>query len=732
MFFSFLTASALASPGSNDFFISRAGNDSWSGRLPAPNKANSDGPFRTLTGARNALRALKENRILSGGATVNLRGGTYQFDDTFLLSSADSGTGSNPMIWRAYRGEKVFLSGGRTITGFRLVTDPAVLARLGPAARAHVLVTDLKARGITAYGEIGQRGGPPMEFFVNGRRMNVARYPNQGWLQIAGVPQSGDTLYNKGLEREKRYDGVPAGRHYGRIAYSGSEPSRWGATRDIFVHGYWTFDWSDSYQRIESIDTARKEITLRPPHHWYGYTKNQRYYFLNVLEELDSPGEWYIDRSGGMLYIWPPSPITEANVSMLESPLITMDSCSWTRLENLTFTYSRRGGVRIGGGHDNTVSGCTFENLGGDAAIVDGGTHHGIVFCTIHDVGLGGVLLKGGDRKTLTPAGHYAEDNTIHDYSTWLRTGQYAVVMEGVGQRVAHNLIHDSPFEGVTLRGNDHVIEYNEFHHLMKETGDAGAIHTGRDWTWQGNVIRYNYFHDLKGPGLHGVMAVYLDDWASGFTVKGNLFYRAGRSTMIGGGRFNTVVENIYAECSPSLHVDARGLGWASYYFEGTPKLLYTEMDDMNFSEPPFSTKYPGLLHMEDSTPGIPKYNTIARNISYGGRWMDVYDYLAFDLSIVTIKDNVIGDPVLLRRRKDGEKGWDPYYLDIDMKEGYVALPNRDEGAARTFKGNLILNGNPGVRAPAKGDFRLVPNSPAAKLGFTPVRVSEIGPRKKR
>jgi hypothetical protein len=111
---------------------------------------------------------------------------------------------------------------------------------------------------------------------------------------------------------------------------------------------------------------------------------------------------------------------------------------------------------------------------------------------------------------------------------------------------------------------------------------------------------------------------------------------------------------------------------------------------------------------------------------------MDVYDYLAFDLSVVTIKENVIGDPVLLRRRKDGEKGWDPYYLDIDMKEGYVALPNGDTEAAQTFKGNLILKGNPGVRGPEKRDFGLIANSPAAKLGFTPVPVSDTGPRKKR
>ena len=116
-----------------------------------------------------------------------------------------------------------------------------------------------------------------MELFVNGSRMTIARYPNEGWLRIADVPQSGDSMYNKGLDREKRYDGVPAGRHYGRITYEGNEPSRWAASDDKFAQGYWTFDWSDSYQRIAAIDTLKREITFLPPHHWYGYTKNQRY-----------------------------------------------------------------------------------------------------------------------------------------------------------------------------------------------------------------------------------------------------------------------------------------------------------------------------------------------------------------------------------------------------------------------------------------------------------------------
>ena len=71
---------------------------------------------------------------------------------------------------------------------------------------------------------------------------------------------------------------------------------------------------------------------------------------------------------------------------------------------------------------------------------------------------------------------------------------------------------------GITSKDLD-VVELNEVHGVCRETGDAGGIHTGRDYTWQGNVIRDNYWHDLRGPGLHGVTAVYLDDFASGFEV---------------------------------------------------------------------------------------------------------------------------------------------------------------------------------------------------------------------
>ena len=713
------------------FYVASVGDDSWSGTMASPNRNMTDGPFATPERARDAIRRLKSKKVrLSGGVKVLLRGTTYSFSHTLRLSSEDSGTSDSPIEWTAYPGESVAFSGDKDVTGFRKISDPNILKRIDPPYRDKILVTNLREQGISDFGTIVQRGSPGLELFFNGQRMTVARWPDTGWLQIAGVPQNGDSLFNKGLDREKRFDGVPVGRHYGRITYEGDRPKRWSPDNEIYLHGYWTWDWSDSFQRVKSIDTAKREITLQKPHHWYGYTKNQRYYVLNVLEELDSPGEWYLDRKTGLLYFWPPQPLNGASVtvSLLNEPLVSTDSTSYVTISNITFEQSRSNGVTITGGQRNLVAGCTFRNLGNDAVILDGGTKNGVQSCNLYDLSLGGVRIKGGDRKGLIPAGNFAVNNHIHHYSSWMRTGQYAILVEGVGQRVEHNRIHDAPHEALTLRGNDHLFEFNEVYRVCQETGDAGAFHTGRDFTWRGNVIRYNYFHDLLGPGLHGVMAVYLDDWASGFLVYGNMFYRSGRSAMIGGGRDNTIENNIFVDCRPSVHVDARGLGWAAYYFDGkTWTGLFDALKEYRYQEPPYSTRYPDLSRLASENPALPTNNKILRNISYGGRWLDIYDANSFDFSMVTMRDNVIADSLICRRLQKDKKGWDPYYLDIDTKDGYVLYTNADEAIKQELTGNTFLNSDPGFVDLKALDFRLKPSSPALALGFKQIPFEKIG-----
>ena len=103
----------------------------------------------------------------------------------------------------------------------------------------------------------------------------------------------------------------------------------------------------------------------------------------------------------------------------------------------------------------------------------------------------------GGDRKKLEAGRNFALNNNIHHFSRWVRTYRPAVYLYGVGHRVAHNRVHDAPHNAVLFWGNDHVLEFNEVYRVCTETGDAGAFYIGRDWTQRGNVIRYNYFHDL-------------------------------------------------------------------------------------------------------------------------------------------------------------------------------------------------------------------------------------------
>ncbi|MBP1649361.1 MAG: hypothetical protein H6Q30_2806, partial [Bacteroidetes bacterium] len=354
------------------FYVSPNGQDNWSGKLASPNQKKSDGPFATLERARDAVRNVLRNEEAGGDVTVFLRSGTYQLERSLQFDRRDSGSPGRPVVWQSYPEEEACLIGGTAVGGWRRIADSSVTARLSPAAVPNIIQVDLRAARISDFGQITPRGGPPLELFFRGKRMTPSRWPNEGWLLIADVPQSGPKRFHDGLEREKRFDGVPIGRHYGRIVYGDNRPSRWSKDNEVFVHGYWTFDWSDTYQKVSSIDTVKHELTLAEPHHGYGYTKNQRFRFLNILEELDTPGEWYLDRRAGVMYFWPPSPPSEGDirVSLLEQPLIIMDSVRSLTLRGITFECTRGRGIVITGCHNTLIGTCTFRNLGGDAIVI--------------------------------------------------------------------------------------------------------------------------------------------------------------------------------------------------------------------------------------------------------------------------------------------------------------------------------------------------------------------------
>ncbi len=553
--------------------------------------------------ARDALRATGR------GATVRLGAGDYLLDHSLEFGSRDP-EGS---VYLAEPGAR--LVGGVRVGAWRGVRDKTMLARLPAAARPHVRVAEVAGLGALRARGFGRESMPAhSELFFNGQRMTVARWPNDGFARIA-----------EHSDNDPQDDGH--GRKIGRLPlgfrYAEDRPSQWKKDPHIWVHGYWAWDWADTYERVTAIEAASRSILTAEPHGLYGFRKDQRYYFLNVLEELDQPGEYWLDFAANRIYFWPPADLRKAEVfvSTLDRPLLRIDNARGLRFEGLALEAGRGHGVTVEGGQGVTLRALRVRNMGNGGVTVQGGQGHAIERCEIAHTGDSAVEITGGDRATLTAGGHRVEDCDIHHMGQWVRTYNPAVKVNGVGHRVAHNSIHDAPHAGILITGNDHTIEYNDIHHLALETGDVGAIYIGRDYTERGTVIRYNYIHELGGVGF-GSMAVYLDDCASGITIYGNIFYKLKFGAFVGGGRENRVENNVFVACDPAIHVDARGTDPRQVWQDMVYVQMKPKVEAMKVMEAPYATRYPaigGVLPYLARPGGVPpEGNVIRRNLIQG------------------------------------------------------------------------------------------------------------------
>ena len=226
-------------------------------------------PFATLERARDEVRRLRQADRLKGGATIWLRGGDYVRTNSLELTAADSGMADAPIVWRGAKGENARLLGARKLAGFQPVSDPAILARLPEAARGHVRQVDLRALSLADLGKMSSRGfsrsltPAHCELFFGGRPMTLARWPNEGdWEKIAGIPESGATKDEHGGRLGKLEEG---------FLYSGERPRQWQDASDLWVHGYWSWDWANSYERVASIDFEHRLIKTAAPYGLYGF-----------------------------------------------------------------------------------------------------------------------------------------------------------------------------------------------------------------------------------------------------------------------------------------------------------------------------------------------------------------------------------------------------------------------------------------------------------------------------
>lgn len=527
------------------YYVATNGSDTNPGTLAAP--------FLTLEQARNTVRALPRP-LPAGGVTVWLRGGTYWRTNTFVLTSQDSGTMTSPVVYAGYPGETAVISAGTPIRASAFVPLNSTQTNRLPAgvSPASIWELDLAAAGIAHRGPFpahfgtwvtwntyspGASGGI-CDLFYNDQRMWLARYPKHSltndnlgtpYSLMDGVattgPGSTNYLNNPGIYTNSAGVAVPVGCAFHYYSSNATETARWQSALTnggVWVSGFWRVDWQNDAVQVLGIDLTNQVIEITNAlsvQGGIGYKYNQplgslaeRYWVMNLLEDMNQPGEWAIDFKRGKIYFYAPGTLADGSVVIADfaAPVVQLTQTTNVVLQGLTIEDGLAQGILVTNGVNNLILGCTLQNMNNYPVDLNGGGTNGVLDCLLQNLGGGGVLLHGGNASSSprVAAGNFVVNNIITNSGVIARVYSTPVDMGGngagsagtnvVGMRVAHNLLTAMPHLGI-LHGTtwDARIEYNELANFGQISSGIGGIYGYTYFASSGNnYFRYNYVHD--------------------------------------------------------------------------------------------------------------------------------------------------------------------------------------------------------------------------------------------
>jgi len=393
--------------------------------------------------------------------------------------------------------------------------------------------------------------------------------------------------------------------------------SRWTRPQEAMWFGFGYYAWYANHSAVTSLDAASGtfQLTTAP---LYGLRVGQPFFIYNQLEELNTPGEYYVDRVNARLYLRPVADAlpTETLLSLLQAPLLKMRSASFTTWRGVTFEAGRDVLVDAQGGESMAFEKCLFRNAGGWGLLL-GGSRNLLQRCELKQLGKGAVWVFGGNRTTLTASGTLIENCDIHHcgrlfwtYQPAIKVGSlsdytadvYTNNVDCAGITVQHNEIHNVPHQAIYFAGNNHVFRYNHIHHTCQLTSDSGAIYSQRDWGSQGNLIQFNLIRNNGGPLGNHVVGLYLDACGSGVTAEGNIFYKAGpeQAMIHNGGRDVKIRYNIFVGHWNALFTVNYGPTIINNALNSSMNLLQ-KIQFYNYQSAPWSSAYPDLAAIPNS-----------------------------------------------------------------------------------------------------------------------------------
>ena len=511
---------------SQDYYVSLKGNDKNNGTI--------EKPFASLDKVKEVLlKTTTTNKMVH----VYLRKGIYYIDKTFVLTKKEV---KFPLTIEAYKEEAVTIRTSKVVpvSLVQKIQDMSTLQRIHTSLKDSIVEIDLKALNIInakTYPDVFDGSGDLFELFMNEQRMPLSRYPNEGFMTMKKVMINGGGQEVKGDWSQYYTEGnkPPTGKpRPGVFEYRDSRTAKWmnALNRGVWLKGFWRIPWQNEAIRIANIDTIKHTIAFaaaigggignkynRP----FGDGK-ERYWLLNLLEEIDRPGEWAIDFKDKKLYFYPPVAIKEGNIRISDNsaPSIFLDEVKNVSIKKIKIDENLGTAVIIKNGDGNTVAGCSIKNIGGYAVKIDMGFNHTVKSCDLSELGIGGVWLSGGNANVSPriPANHKVVNNHIYRFSLIQRVYAGAVDVgyigggsndkkgiQCVGMYVAHNLIHNTPHVGILFGGWDNVFEYNEIFDYCQVSDDMGGFYSFETYPYMGNqIFAYNFLHNSDiGDGIY-------------------------------------------------------------------------------------------------------------------------------------------------------------------------------------------------------------------------------------
>ena len=545
------------------------------------NAGTIEEPLATMVGARDKIREVKNTTGLpEGGAVVYFRGGTYEIREGMTFTGQDSGTENGRIIYRNYPGETVDFVGAASLSwdDFEKVTDKKVLDKIiDENAKDHIYSLNLKEHGFTnlqapvwpgpysywgdlmklltpKYG-ITKPATKSSELIVNGKSMTIARYPNDGLIEIAEVIEAGwdpGSLMQDG--KQIMDEEAPAT----EFIVDDDRVKNWVGVEGAIMYGTFCYSWGSHATELGEVVAEDNIIKAKYPM-WYPTRTGQSFYVFNLIEEMDMPGEYYVDVEEGILYIYEPEEeVREVAYTTLEDIMILLDGANYLTFKNINMKYMKNRAFQFSNNHDCELIGAEISYTSNTFATYVFGNNNKVLDCYYHDND-GGVEVAGGDRATLTRSNNLLENSKFERNDRLSSTYSAGVGITRCGNIVRHCDISDADHLLISYSGNYQELSYCDIWGACQNADDMGAIYAGRDITQRGNIINNNYIHDIGGGdamGSNGCHGIFLDDWWSAAKMEGNVFANIldGAAIMLAGS-YNEMNNNMVINCMESFRL---------------------------------------------------------------------------------------------------------------------------------------------------------------------------------